>query len=404
MAEQKVLFQLVAEDVNLSGRIEQTRREILSLNKAIRDNPGEDRMKALLEQSGRAKRELTELRKEQRALNKEFEALKVPKDSLAGLRLEYGRLTQQIAKLSAQERNSDFGKNLVRQAARTKREIDGIEESLGRFTGSVGNYRKAFTSVFDIAGGVLLAGGIANGVQLVTDIINDGVESVRNYGVALSRLSSITGVTGDSLDKLRGKAEELTTIKIGDFEITNTAEQIFDAFTLVGSARPELLKDADALKQVTEQAIILSKASGDDLATSVEAVTTTLGQFQLEASDTNRIINELAAGSKEGASEIADTTVALQKFGTTAAITNVSTSESIALIETLSKLGGQLFRQLWNEFVAVDGPLFSLLFLFHDHPADVPVGFYHYGIYGGRYFSPGKLNGLPDILIKFGVA
>ena len=48
-----------------------------------------------------------------------------------------------------------------------------------------------------------------------------------------------------------------------------------------------------------------------------------------------------------GASEIRDTTVAMQKFGTTASVSNVSTAESVALIETLAD------RQLKGEEAGV---------------------------------------------------
>lgn len=104
----------------------------------------------------------------------------------------------------------------------------------------------------------------------------------------------------------------------------------------MGGARPELLGDAEALSDVAKQAIVLSKASGDELAPSVLAITTTLGQFKLAGQDSGRVINELAAGAKEGAAEIPDITSALKEFGTVAEIGNVSTSESIALIETLA--------------------------------------------------------------------
>lgn len=355
---QKIIFQLVVEDAGLTARIEQLRASIRGLNKDIRANPGPEEMNALAAQLAKAKRELADLVKEQKDLNREFAALKVPADSLAGLRLEYARLAKEIAQLTEAERKSEFGKSIIKNAASVKAKIDGIEQSIGRFTGNVGNYRAAFTSLFDIAGGVLLAGGISNGVQLITNTINKGIDAVEEYGVAFSRLSAITGVTGKDLEDLRQKAQELTTIKVGDFEITNTAKDIFDAFTLVGSARPELLQDSDALKDVAKQAIVLSKASGDDLKTSVEAVTTELGQFKLNASESRRVINELAAGSKEGASEITDTTQALQKFGTTAANNNISTAESVALIETLADRqlkGAEAGTQLRNILAKLAG-------------------------------------------------
>ena len=333
----KIVFELSVQDANVAVQLEQLRAQLRELNKELRSTDKDsDKFKNLAVEAAGVRAQISNLTEEQKKLRREFAQTQIPKDSLAGLRLEYANLTQQIAKLSEAERKSPFGDSLIRNAAKIKGSIDTIEQSVGRFTGNVGNYKEAFTGLFDIAGGVLLGGGIAGGIQLITDQLNKGIKAVEDYGVALSRLSSITGVTGQELEDLKVKAEDLTTIEIGGNKIVSTATEIFDAFTLVGSARPELLKDSEALQEVTKQAIVLSKASGEDLNTSVEAVTTTLGQFQLGADKTREIINQLAAGSKEGASEIQDTTQALQGFGTTASVTNVSTAESIALIETLA--------------------------------------------------------------------
>ena len=334
---QKILFEITAEDIGVSRRIAELQALIRKLNKEIKagDKTGEA-YDGLLADLTKAKRETELLREEQKQLNREFKAQQVPKDSLAGLRIEYARLTEQITKFSKAERESDNGKRLIANAAALKNQINGIEESVGRFTGSVGNYKKALLSVGDLVTGGLITGGIVGAVELSIAIFQKGVKAVADYGASLDRLSAITGVTGAQLDKFEQQAQGLTTIKIGDGEIVNTGANILEAFTLVGSARPELLASAEALATVTKEAIILSKASGDDLKTSVEAVTTTLGQFQLPAEDAARVTNELAAGAKAGASEIVDTTIALKKFGTTAAVTNVSTGESIALIETLA--------------------------------------------------------------------
>lgn len=334
----RIVFELVVESKNLAAEIEKQKRQVDELTKAFKQTKeGTAEYKVLAAQLGEARVKLIDLRKQQIDLNREFKSLAVPIDSLQGLRVEYAKLTAQIQLFTKAQRESAEGKLLIKQAADIKKEINGIEESLGRFTGSVGNYQKGIISIFDIVTAGLVTGGIERAISLIADGIANGVKAFAAYEKALDRLSAITGVTGADLDKFKEKIEGLTTIRIGDAEIVNTAEEIANAFTLVGSAQPDLLKSADALALVTEKALILSQASGDDLNSSVAALTTTLGQFQLPASDAERIMNELAAGAKAGASEIPDTTAALQKFGTTAATVNVSTTESIALIETLAE-------------------------------------------------------------------
>lgn len=147
MPTQTVIFRLEVEDVGLATRIERTRQNIRELNAEIRKNPGPERFAELSGQLSKNRRELGELVKEQRALNREFAQLKVPKDSLAGLRLEYSKLAREVANLSAAERNSAFGKQLIKNAAGVKKEIDKVEQSMGRFTGNVGNYQSALNGL-----------------------------------------------------------------------------------------------------------------------------------------------------------------------------------------------------------------------------------------------------------------
>lgn len=334
---QKIIFEIAVEDANRSLDLSKFREELKKTDKELKEL-GKDGagFRELALKAAETRAEIAKITKEQRELRKEFQNSGVAKDSLVGLRLEYGKLVGVVEKLSEAERKSPFGQSTIKQASVIKTQINSIEQSLGRFTGQVGNYKAGIASIAQIVSGGLVGGGLVLSINAITNAFSEGLDEVEAYGAGLSRLSSITGITGEALKDLEARANNLTTIKVNGQEIVNTAQDIFEAFTLVGSARPELLKDAAALEEVSKQAIVLSKASGDDLKTSVEAVTTTLGQFQLPASSAVDIVNQLAAGSKEGASEIRDTTVALQKFGTTAAVTNVNTAESIALIETLA--------------------------------------------------------------------
>ena len=351
----RILFEIVAQDVGVAKQLDEIRQRIKQLKTELKGaKEGTAEFEKLQTELVSSTIQLNKLTAEQRALNREFKAAQVPTDSLAGLRLQYSALIEKITQLTAAQRESDFGQRLIKQAETYKLEINRIEESVGRFTGSVGNYKKALVSIGDLVTAGLLTGGIETAIRTVSNAVTGGVDALADYESALDRLSAITGITGEQLDEFSQKAEEITTIQLGDSQIVNTAEDIFNAFTLVGSAQPQLLESASALQQVTKDALVLSAASGDALEPSVEALTTTLGQFQLEASKSTEVANQLAAGARAGASEIPQTTDALQKFGTTAAVTNVTTAESIALIQTLADQqlkGAEAGTQLRNVLV-----------------------------------------------------
>lgn len=139
------------------------------------------------------------------------------------------------------------------------------------------------------------------------------------------------------MDWLADQAKKMSTETLeGGIRITQSADMIVDAFTKVGSARPELLKNKEALKEVTKEAIILSEAAGSELQPAVEALAMVMNQFNAPASEVRRIINTLAAGSKEGAGEIPYLTTAFEKAGTVASDAGISIEELVGIIETLS--------------------------------------------------------------------
>jgi TP901 family phage tail tape measure protein len=153
----------------------------------------------------------------------------------------------------------------------------------------------------------------------------------RKFQQSLAELQSITGVTTEDLKFYNDQAKEIAKDKTLSSSLTETV----NAFKLVGSAKPDLLQNKEALAEVTRQAILLSKASGDTLESSVNSLTGTLNQFNFGAEEAGRVIDVLAAGSKAGAVAIPDLSAGLEKFGAVAKANNVTVEQAVALQETL---------------------------------------------------------------------
>ena len=245
----KVIFELVVEDQGLAAQIERTRATIRDLNKEIRQNPGPERFNQLASELQKNRRQLQELTKEQRALNKQFEALKVPKDSLAGLRLEYGRLSQAIANLTAEERRSQFGQNLINNARNTKKEIDSIEQSIGRFTGNVGNYQSALSGL----GRAFAALGIG-----VT--VNEIIGANTRIADSIADVAKTAGVTIQEAQRL-SDALELRDTR------TSLADQL-----QIAQIGGQLGIAADQLESFTASVDVLNVSLGDQFG-NVEEIT-----------------------------------------------------------------------------------------------------------------------------------
>lgn len=153
----------------------------------------------------------------------------------------------------------------------------------------------------------------------------------RKFQQSLAELQSITGVATEDLKFYSDQAKEIARDKTLSSSLTETV----NAFKLVGSAKPDLLQNKEALAEVTRQAILLSKASGDTLESSVNSLTGTLNQFNFGAEEAGRVIDVLAAGSKAGAVAIPDLSAGLEKFGAVAKANNVTVEQAVALQETL---------------------------------------------------------------------
>ncbi len=195
--------------------------------------------------------------------------------------------------------------------------MQGMADGFNKYFGLITAFVASFT-------------GVVLGVKSIVKSFNDFEERVDN-------LSALTGLAGSSLDWLTQKAKDLSTATLeGGIRVTQGAQQIIDAFTKTGSARPELLKNKEALVAVTEEAIILASAAKIELQPAIESLTMVMNQYNVPASEARRIINAIAAGSKEGAGEIPYITAAFEKAGTVAADANIPIESLIATIETLA--------------------------------------------------------------------
>ncbi len=154
-------------------------------------------------------------------------------------------------------------------------------------------------------------------------------------------LKALTGLDDDSIDWLTEQAKTLsTTMTKEGLRVRQSAAEILDAFMLVGSAKPELLGDKEALKAVTEEAMRLQAAAKDiTLNEAVDSLTLSLNQYGEAADQAGRFANVLAAGSQAGSANIASQAKAIRNAGTAAASANVPIEQTVALIETLAYRG-----------------------------------------------------------------
>ena len=106
----KLVFELVVADVNVSAELEKQKRIVKDLTAELKKTDvGSEKFEQIATALAKARVGVSDLTQKQKDLNREFKATQVPTDSLAGLRLEYSKLTDQLSKLTKAERESGLG-------------------------------------------------------------------------------------------------------------------------------------------------------------------------------------------------------------------------------------------------------------------------------------------------------
>lgn len=261
------------------------------------------------------------------------------KNDINSIDLEMKRLQRDIKEMTrgSEEYNRTMAKiqHLQGILKQHRQEIKGITTETKKATVSIGS----MVDWFNRFGGVILSViGFLTGFTLALRAIRDERNKLEE---SQAGLKALTGLDDDSIAWLTGQAKTLsTTMTKEGLRVRQSAAEILDAFMLVGSAKPELLGDKEALKAVTEEAMRLQAAAKDiTLNEAVDSLTLSLNQYGAAADQAGRFTNVLAAGSQAGSANIASQAKAIRNAGTVAASANVPIEQTVALIETLAYRG-----------------------------------------------------------------
>ena len=261
------------------------------------------------------------------------------KNDINSIDLEIKRLQRDIKDMTrgSEEYNRTMAKiqNLQGILKQHRQEIKGITTETKKATISVGS----IVDWFNRFGGVILSVvGFLTGFTLALRAIRDERNKLEE---SQAGLKALTGLDDENIAWLTEQAKTLsTTMTKEGLRVRQSAAEILDAFMLVGSAKPELLGDKEALKAVSEEAMRLQAAAKDiTLNEAVDSLTLSLNQYGAAADQAGRFSNVLAAGSQAGSANIASQAKAIRNAGTAAASANVPSEQTVALIETLAYRG-----------------------------------------------------------------
>lgn len=285
-------------------------------------------------------------------------------NTIKSIRGEYAKTKAELERLTV---GSDAYNQKVRELnslngllENHRARINQVGQALGKNNGLMSTFKAGLSDGLGLAGTLTGVGAVASAVSLLGNELSKGATDFLNYSEKVQDMAGVMDISGEAIKEMEDRAMSLTTIVTeGGTKIQTSANDVLEGFKLVAGAKPELLEVEGALEAVTKEAIVLSRASGEDLSSSVNNLTTVMGQYNLEATEATRVINALAAGSKAGAAETTDVTESMKEFGLVAANSNITVEESVGLIETLADKqlkGSAAGTQLRNILTKLSAP------------------------------------------------
>lgn len=232
------------------------------------------------------------------------------------------------------KRGSAEWKYYQQQAKLVTAELQKIKAEVQETEGWLSRFNNGFAKW-----GGLLATGAATitGVSMALNTLRNNRDSKES---SQAELKALTGLDDSSIQWLTEQAEKLsTTMDESGLRIRQSSDEILQAYMLIGSKKPELLKDKEALNAVTIEAMRLAAAAKIDLKDAVTATTVSLNMYGESADQAARYVNVLAAGSKEGAADVSAQAASIKNAGVAASGAGVSIEQLQGTIQMLAEKG-----------------------------------------------------------------
>lgn len=212
------------------------------------------------------------------------------------------------------------------EVANAKKRMKSLETSVSGVNKQVSKSNELFGKAAVALGSFFAVQKVIEWGKVVGNVVID-------FQKQMSGLSAITGAVGKDLDFMARKAIEFGV------DMKKSAKDVVEAFQLVGSAKPELLKNAAALAEVTKQAIILSQAARIEVAEAANIVTKALNVWGKGAESAAKFTDILADSQKKGTAVVQQLGESIRNAGSIAASVGLTFEATNAALQAFAKGG-----------------------------------------------------------------
>lgn len=261
----------------------------------------------------------TELLTQKQRLLKD--AISATKDKLAALKDAQAQAKEQLE-------SGDLGQDkydaLNREIVATEEQLEKLEDQAEQSNAALEKMSAVGQSMEDAGDKI---SGVGSKVSVASAAVGGlGVAAVKaasDFDTSMSKLSTSAGISGDDLERLRDKAEDMGA------KTKFSASEVADAFhslSTAGWSTDQMLSGIEGVEK-------LATASGQDLADTADSTATSLKAFGLSAKDSSHYADVLAATASNTHVQISDLE------GSMKAVAPVAGTLGYSLEDTASALG-----------------------------------------------------------------
>jgi len=214
-------------------------------------------------------------------------------------------------------------KIVVQVVVKGGKQLDNLDKKTGKATKSVGGLTKGMAKM---AAGVFAA---TTAFRAIGQVIASSISTFKNFEFQMAKVKATTGATDKDFKKLTASAQQLgrttffTASKVGELQMN---------FAKLGFSTSEIL-DAQ------EATLRLATATGSDLARAAVVAGAAVRGFNLDANETERVVDVMAVAFTSSALDIEKWQTSMTKIAPIAAGANISIETSAAIMGKLSDAG-----------------------------------------------------------------
>ena len=228
-------------------------------------------------------------------------------------------------------------KSLNKEVQNLNKKYDGLKkgsEGASKSTKGVGDSAKSsalglskFTKGAIAAGAALVAFNKIS--KMLSNQVKEGIQVFKGFEFEMAKVKAISGATNDEFGKLNKSAQELGR---STFFTAKEVASLQLNFSKLGFTATEVL-------QAQEAALLTATATGEDLARTATVIGSTIRGFGLDASESSRVADVMAASFTSSALTLEKFQTSMTKVSPVAKLLGIDLEETTAIMGVLTDAG-----------------------------------------------------------------